>query len=68
MDDFYINVLDWGSNYIISVGLANSIYLWNFKTNDIERLVNFQNYNNVTAIKWNKNGENLAISSHNGLV
>lgn len=67
-DDFYINVLDWGSNYVLSVGLANCIYLWNFQTNQIHRLVNYQNFNSVTSIKWDKAGDLLAVSAKNGLV
>ncbi|PHU08694.1 Cell division cycle 20.2, cofactor of APC complex [Capsicum chinense] len=28
LDDFYLNLLDWGSSNVIAIGLGNSVYLW----------------------------------------
>lgn len=28
-DDFYLNLVDWSSHNVLSVGLANCVYLWN---------------------------------------
>lgn len=28
-DDFYLNLVDWSSHNILSVGLGNCVYLWN---------------------------------------
>ena len=37
-DDFYINVIDWSRSNNLAVGLGNTLYVWNFVTNDIKRL------------------------------
>jgi len=29
VDDFYLNILEWGVNNVLSVGLQNKVYLWN---------------------------------------
>lgn len=29
LDDFYLQLLDWGSNGILAVCLGSAIYLWN---------------------------------------
>ena len=28
-DDFYLNLVDWSSHNVLSVGLGNCVYLWN---------------------------------------
>ena len=28
-NDYYLNLLDWGSNNILSIGLEDTVYLWN---------------------------------------
>ncbi|KAK7295491.1 hypothetical protein RJT34_18400 [Clitoria ternatea] len=29
LDDFYLNLLDWGSSNVLSIALGNTVYLWN---------------------------------------
>ena len=29
IDDFYLNLLDWGFNNLLAVGLERTVYLWN---------------------------------------
>jgi len=31
-DDYYLNLMDWGDNGILSVALNQSLYLWNSYT------------------------------------
>ena len=28
LDDYYLNLLDWGKNNVLAVALGDSIYLW----------------------------------------
>ena len=30
-DDFYLNLVDWGSQNILGVGLGQSVYMWKFR-------------------------------------
>lgn len=38
-DDFYLNLVDWSSRNLLSVGLSNSVYIWNAGNSKVVRLV-----------------------------
>lgn len=38
-DDFYLNLVDWSSTNVLSVGLGASVYLWSAATSQVTRLV-----------------------------
>lgn len=38
-DDFYLNLIDWSSSNLLSVGLSNSVYIWNASNCKVVRLV-----------------------------
>lgn len=38
-DDFYLNLVDWSSKNLLSVGLSNSVYIWNAGNSKVVRLV-----------------------------
>lgn len=38
-DDFYLNLVDWSSTNLLSVGLSNSVYIWNASNSKVVRLV-----------------------------
>ena len=42
MDDYYLNLLDWGSNNVIAVALNNSVYLWHASDGKIDNLVTLE--------------------------
>ena len=65
-DDFYYNILDWGTKNIISISLNNSQYLYNPETNKTEFL--FSQYNNIEICSSNfmNNGSCLAIGFSDG--
>ena len=31
VDDFYLNILDWGKNNLLAIGLSSNLYIWNAK-------------------------------------
>lgn len=37
-DDFYLNLVDWGSSNVLGVGLGNSVYMWNSNTGRVTKL------------------------------
>ena len=49
-DDFYISVLDWSKNNEISVGLANSVFVWGFNTNKISKIVENEGFNLISGV------------------
>ena len=42
-DDYYLNLLDWSSLNVLSVGLGSTVYLWNTSTCQV---IDFNNNNN----------------------
>ncbi|EKV16567.1 Cell cycle regulatory protein (Srw1), putative [Penicillium digitatum PHI26] len=66
-DDFYLNLVDWGSSNILGVGLANSVYMWNSHTGGVTRLCELKD-DTVTSVSWIQRGTHLAIGTGKGLV
>lgn len=69
MDDYYLNLLDWGSNNTIAVALQQSVYLWNASSGSIEQLFTLENENDyVTSVKWSAKDNLLAVGTSGNLV
>ncbi|KAI8370235.1 WD40-repeat-containing domain protein [Blakeslea trispora] len=63
-DDFYLNLIDWGANDRLAVGLGHSVYLWNASTSQVTKLRTFAD--KVTSVNWSKVGSLLAIGTGTG--
>jgi cell division cycle 20-like protein 1 (cofactor of APC complex) len=50
-DDFYLNLVDWGSQNILGVGLGNCVYMWNSSSGRVTKLCELQN-DSVTSVSW----------------
>lgn len=50
-DDFYLNLVDWGSSGVLAVGLGDSVYLWNSETGKVELLLKTDG-EQVTSVAW----------------
>lgn len=68
-DDFYLNLVDWSSTNILSVGLGTCVYLWSACTSQVTRLCDFSSTNNpVTSVSWSERGNLVAVGTHRGFV
>ncbi|CAK9440431.1 uncharacterized protein LODBEIA_P45310 [Lodderomyces beijingensis] len=67
-DDFYLNLVDWGQQDILAVGLGDSVYLWDGATQSVDRLCNLSSKDKVTSLNWIGAGTHLAIGTSKGLV
>lgn len=67
-DDFYLNLVDWGLQDILAVGLGESVYLWDGLTQLVDRLCNLSHKDKVTSLNWIGLGTHLAIGTSKGLV
>lgn len=65
-DDYYINVIDWSSSNNLAVGLGNTVYVWNYFTNNISRLKTFKE--DISCVKWDKFSDKLIIGTVTGKV
>ena len=67
-DDFYLNLLDWGSQNIVAVGLGSDVYLWNGFTANVTKLTNLGPDDRVMSVKWSGRGGHLSVGTEKGIV
>lgn len=68
-DDFYLNLVDWSSQNVLSVGLGACVYLWSACTSQVTRLCDLnQEQNTVTSVAWNERGNLVAVGTHSGTI
>ncbi|KAI4104239.1 MAG: hypothetical protein L6R37_003408 [Teloschistes peruensis] len=66
-DDFYLNLVDWGSSNILGVGLGSCVFMWNSASGRVNRLCDLQD-DTVTSVSWIQRGSHIAIGTNKGLV
>ncbi|XP_076247839.1 fizzy and cell division cycle 20 related [Calliopsis andreniformis] len=68
-DDFYLNLVDWSSQNVLSVGLGSCVYLWSACTSQVTRLCDLSSDgNSVTSVAWNERGNLVAVGTHLGYI
>lgn len=68
-DDFYLNLVDWSSQNVLSVGLGSCVYLWSACTSQVTRLCDLSgDGNSVTSVAWNERGNLVAVGTHLGYI
>lgn len=65
-DDFYLNLVDWSSTNLLSVGLGQCVYLWSASTAKVTKLFDFGEP--VTSVTWSPIGSHLAVGTNSGKV
>ncbi len=74
IDDFYLNILDWGNANIIAVGLSDDIYLWNDNNSETSLLMTYKctnsdiDNNNISSLSFMNNGICLGVGLPNGFI
>jgi len=68
VDDFYLNLLDWGSQDILGVGLGSAVYLWNATSGSVDKLCDLGNHDRITSLSWIGAGTHIAVGTNNGAV
>ncbi|MED6262165.1 Fizzy- protein, partial [Ataeniobius toweri] len=54
-DDFYLNLVDWSSLNVLSVGLGTCVYLWSACTSQVTRLCDLSvEGDSVTSVGWSE--------------
>lgn len=67
-DDFYLNLLDWSSSNLLSVGLSNSVYIWNASNSKVVRLAELSENDLVTSTSSSPTSNVLGVGTHSGQV
>ena len=67
-DNFYLNLLDWGSKNILSIGLLNEVHLLNTETFQTELLTSLPYNIKITSLSWINSGTVLSIGTEYGEI
>ncbi|ORX48825.1 WD40 repeat-like protein [Hesseltinella vesiculosa] len=62
-DDFYLNLVDWGSNDLLAVGLGTCVYLWDANSSKVTKLCDLVT-ENITSVSWANESKFLAIGTN----
>lgn len=63
--DYYLNILDWNKNNIVSIGLGDELYLYDVLKKDVINLQSFGENNYICSIKSQENLLACGISTGN---
>lgn len=62
MDDYYLNLLDWGNSNVLSIALGNTIYLWTASKCSVSELTTIdEDLGPVTSGSWAPDGRHIAV-------
>jgi len=62
-DDFYLNLVDWGSTNILGVGLGSCVYMWNSASGMVTKLCDLGTDDTVTSVSWIQRVSSSAFSN-----
>lgn len=69
IDDYYLNLLDWGPGNVIAVALESCVYLWNAESSEINMLMQCEDEEEyVTSVSWAGDGKHVAIGTSSAAV
>ncbi|CAN1168434.1 Cell division cycle 20.1, cofactor of APC complex [Linum perenne] len=69
VDDFYLNLLDWGSSNVLAIALGCTVYLWDASNGSTSELVTVdEELGPVTSVNWAPDGRHIAIGLNNSEV
>ena len=76
VDDYYLNLLEWGKSNVLAVALGPEIYLWNGESSETSLLMSIVKDNNsiinnnniITSLSWMNNGICLGVGLPNGHI
>lgn len=69
VDDFYLNLLDWGSSNVLAIALGDTVYLWDASIGNTSELVTVNSEDGpVASISWAPDGCHIAIGLSNSDV
>lgn len=67
-DDFYLNLVDWSSQNVLSVALGSCVYMWDANNNKVSKFCDLAPSASVSSINWNPKGTQISIGTTLGDV
>ncbi|KAI3922171.1 hypothetical protein MKX01_005860 [Papaver californicum] len=69
VNDFYLNLLDWGSRNVIAISLGNTVYLWDASDISTYELMTVDDdIGPITSVSWAPDGRHIAVGFNNSEV
>ncbi|KAI3904399.1 hypothetical protein MKW98_014579 [Papaver atlanticum] len=69
IDDYYLNLLDWGSSNVLAIALGNTVYLWDATDSSTSELVTVdEDTGPITSVSWAPDGRHIAVGLNNSEV
>lgn len=69
VDDYYLNLLDWGSANVLAIALGSTVYLWDATNGSTSELVTVDDEDGpVTSLSWAPDGRHIAVGLNNSEV
>ncbi|CAI9289239.1 unnamed protein product [Lactuca saligna] len=69
VDDYYLNLLDWGVTNTLAIALGNTVYLWDASHGSTSELLSTDDDSGpVTSVKWAPDGRHIAVGFNNSEV
>ncbi|KAL9267678.1 Cell division cycle 20.1, cofactor of APC complex-like protein [Drosera capensis] len=69
LDDYYLNLLDWGSSNVLAIALGTTVYLWDASNGSTSELVTVDDeVGPVTSVNWAPDGKHIAVGLNNSEV
>lgn len=69
VDDYYLNLLDWGSGNVLALALGCTVYLWDATSGSSSELVTVDDEDGpVTSVSWAPDGWHIAVGLNNSEV
>ncbi|KAL2148849.1 hypothetical protein VTH82DRAFT_1996 [Thermothelomyces myriococcoides] len=66
-EDFYLNLMDWGSSDVLAVGLGAGVFMYNAQNGKVAKLCTLED-DKVTSVSWIQKGTHVAVGTKKGLV
>ncbi|PFX25778.1 Cell division cycle protein 20-like [Stylophora pistillata] len=68
LDDYYLNLLDWGSINQLALALSGAVYTWNPSTGETQHLFQLDGEDYISSVNWIGQGNILAVGNSIGQV
>ncbi|MCD7450223.1 hypothetical protein HAX54_004520 [Datura stramonium] len=69
MDDYYLNLLNWDSNNVLSIALGGTVYLWDASDGAASELVTIDEENGpITSVKLAPDSRRIVVGLNNSEV
>ncbi|KAF5182816.1 Cell division cycle 20.1, cofactor of APC complex [Thalictrum thalictroides] len=69
VDDYYLNLLDWGSNNVLAIALGNTVYLWDASDSSTTELMTVDDDTGpITSVSWAPDGRHIAVGCNSSEV